>query len=94
MLLFLKCGHIPSLRKNKKINEHHWVGGYTTDGKPDNKMLLLKNNEYVYHPVRKLEIYLDKKVSFDFDIEDVNSFVVGQGALKADTLNNKKMKCH
>lgn len=34
-------------------------------------------DECVYHPVKKVEIYLDKKLSFDFGVEDVDSFVVG-----------------
>ncbi|RFU67480.1 hypothetical protein D0469_14595 [Peribacillus saganii] len=68
LLLLLKCGKIPSLRKNKKCNPNHWVGGYTENGKPDNKRLILRDDNYVHHPVRRVTIYLDKKVSYNFAV--------------------------
>lgn len=82
MLLCLKCNFIPTLRKNKKFNVDHWVGGYTIDGQPSNKKLNMKDDNYIFHPVNKVLNYKEKKTAYTLIIEGVDSVVVGQCTLK------------
>lgn len=78
-LIALKCGFMPTLREiDSGKNSGQWIGGYTTNGNPDNKKLNRKDNEFCYNPVKKVTTYNDKTTVYDLTVEDDHSFVVGQ----------------
>lgn len=82
ILIFLKSGLIPNLRKNKKYNVSHWVGGYTLEGLPSNSKLNMQDQYFVYHPVKSVSNYKQKKKAFSLQLESVDSVVVGQCTLR------------
>lgn len=83
-LLILKMGLIPNLRKNKKYNISHWVGGYTLEGIPSNSKLNMQDSNFVFHPVKSILNYKQKKVAFTIQLENGDSIVVGQCTLRTE----------
>src|SRR5260370_932882 len=57
-LLALQCGYAPTLRMvHNEHNNGHWIGCYTMSGKPDSQALTMWDEQYVYHPIRKVETF-------------------------------------
>jgi intein/homing endonuclease len=81
-LIALKCGFMPYLREiDNGKNQGQWIGGYTINGNPTDKKLDKKDNEFCYHPVKKVTTYHDKTIVYDLTVEDDHSFVVGQATV-------------
>ncbi len=78
-LIALKCGFVPTLREiDTGKNQGQWIGGYTIQGNPSNEKVVMRDDEFCYHPVKKVTTYYDETVVYDLTVEDDHSFVVGQ----------------
>jgi intein/homing endonuclease len=85
-LLAAATGESPSLiRTEGGKNDGAWVGTYTVDGIPHNAKLCRSDEDYVYHPVRRVETYQavrrPKTMVYDLEVEEDHSFVVGQAVV-------------
>lgn len=83
-LLALRCGCAPTLRR--RTDTGAWVGAFTIEGNPDNESLAAWDERYVYQPVRQVTTRFatrhNRKIRvWDIEVEDDESFVVGQATV-------------
>jgi hypothetical protein len=79
-LLAIRSGYIPNMRMviHPKHKTKHYIGQYTRNGNPDNKRLIDQDENYIYHPVDRVETKFDKIRVYDLSIdEEDHSFTTG-----------------